>query len=354
MLNVNKVLIQLNIAIELANSKLPQERGLAVVLIDNIIEVQLYKKVVSTFDFDQTTWYGGKRYFDKQKREKALKLYTELLRVAKECHIITDQQLQVLKYAHEIRNTIYHTDNSNEQSIDLALALYYSVIIQNRAILKATGIIAFTNLSGYEKIDFGQGLDQGNSVFLDHENYFTRAHDYLLSKLTIEKKFSHLATQYLAKQLSDLENQIAFITEESKKFNFYSAMGIYWYLNTIFSDKELKKIKTRDLDSILMCALFIRLHEEELNDIEDTVTRQRQGNRLYRQLRVKYKGVYPFKIDLSGIQRRVNNIPKDLHRAVGSLIQLENDILNFKRDVGFAAMMLDGYMMSEFDRVRGK
>ena len=44
MIEINRILIQLDKAVTCANSIYPQERGIGVILFDNLIEVQLYIK----------------------------------------------------------------------------------------------------------------------------------------------------------------------------------------------------------------------------------------------------------------------------------------------------------------------
>ncbi len=109
MIEINRILIQLNTAIELANSDLPPKQNLALILLDNLFEVQLYKRIEHLLLLDRTTWYGGNRLYSKDSRNKVMRHYDHLLKVAKDAQIITEDELQLLKYVHNVRNDIYIT-----------------------------------------------------------------------------------------------------------------------------------------------------------------------------------------------------------------------------------------------------
>lgn len=354
MKNINKILIQLDKAVTLANSTLPQERALSVILFDNIIEIQLYKKLSHVFLIDRASWYNGKRVFDQKKRAKAMKQYVGLLQVAKDAGIITEQQLQILKYAHEVRNKAYHTDKYKDGDIDMALELYNFVIKQNK-VLFMTGTVGHTDKPGYEMIDFGQGIDSNDSMWdLNSEEYFDKAQSYILSKLKVTSDFRGLAQNYLNSQYGDIKNSIEFLEKERKNFNYYAALGMYWFMSTIFYDYEQKKISPRNLDSILLCTRYVRQHEDELSDVDNIVERQKRGNYLYRKFRNEYKGKYPYSPDLRSIKKRIDNLPYEIHRAIGSLIQIEMNWGEFRKDLLEATILMDGFIMEEFDRYKGK
>ena len=132
MKTLNRILIQLDKAVASANSKLPQERALSVILFDNLIEFQLYKYAEFTLALDQTTWYRGRRAIAKEVRDNTIGpkgKYDRLIKLSSDTKVINPDELEILKFAHEIRNAVYHRDEDDITKIDLAILIYYSFIL---------------------------------------------------------------------------------------------------------------------------------------------------------------------------------------------------------------------------------
>jgi len=99
MIEINRILIQLDKAVECANSDYPQEKSISITLFDNLIEVQLFKRAETSFLWDRTTWYQGSRFHDAKTRNKALNYYDKLLKFSKDNKTITERDFEILKYA---------------------------------------------------------------------------------------------------------------------------------------------------------------------------------------------------------------------------------------------------------------
>ena len=171
MIKINGILLQLDKAVELANSTFVQERSMSVILFDNLIEVQLYGIAERKFSLDRTTWYNGVRIHSLKKRNDTLSYYDCLLKFSKDSKVINESDFEILKYAHSLRNLVYHKGILNQTKIDLAILLYYDFICRFfEKLPDSFGLIGYTNSSDSQEIDFGQGIR--NTSFADFKKYF--------------------------------------------------------------------------------------------------------------------------------------------------------------------------------------
>lgn len=176
MIEINRILLQLDKAVDCANSPYIQERAMAVTLFDNLIEVQLYKRVEKLFLFDSTTWHGGGRKFNRKTRKETVSnegKFDKLLKFASENGIIEKEDFDSLKYARKIRNEVYHRGELSKLKLDLAIITYFSFLSRT---LKTWGTPSiFYSYSGNdpseEEIDFGQGFHKGDILSFKHEKY---------------------------------------------------------------------------------------------------------------------------------------------------------------------------------------
>src|SRR4051812_25676091 len=106
---LNQIFLQLREANRHASASLPQEKRLAVVLLDNLLELQLHRKAELEFLLDETTWYAGVRAYDRKTRTSVLRRYPELVQFAVTRKWITSDEGIFLSYAHRIRNEYYHS-----------------------------------------------------------------------------------------------------------------------------------------------------------------------------------------------------------------------------------------------------
>lgn len=117
---VNQVLVSLKEADKYARSQNPHHHRLAVILLDNIIELQLRRKSEKTLAWDRTTWYSGVRRYDRKQRKKVSRDHGELLDLAVAESIISADESKLLDFAHRIRNRAYH-DGESEDKVDLRI-----------------------------------------------------------------------------------------------------------------------------------------------------------------------------------------------------------------------------------------
>ncbi len=119
---VNQVIITLKEADNFARSRNPHHHRLAIVLLDNIIELQLRRKSETTFAFDQTTWFSGVRKHDRKQRKNVTKFHADLLALAVSEAWIAAEESRLLSFAHRIRNRAYH-EGEPEDEVDLQIGI---------------------------------------------------------------------------------------------------------------------------------------------------------------------------------------------------------------------------------------
>src|SRR5688572_23713452 len=98
----NQVFLQLREANRYALVQNPVLRRLAVVLLDNIVELQLSRKAQNALMFDETTRYAGVRQHDRKVRRNVGRFHAELVGFAKAQGWINEQDCSLLQYAHEV------------------------------------------------------------------------------------------------------------------------------------------------------------------------------------------------------------------------------------------------------------
>lgn len=354
MIEINRILIQLNKAVEIANSEYPQEKSIAVTLFDNLIELQLLKRAESKFLLDRTTWYNGSRFHNTKIRNNAVRYFDNLLKFSKDNLLITERDFEILQYAHSIRNSVFHKGILDDLKIDLAILIYYDFI--QRTFLKLGSpkfLIVFADLPGYKKIDFGQGLKEES--LLEYKEYFISSLNYILSKLLITRNLAKTIQTILNKQIEKIEWSIKFIKSESRSLNFYNVLGRFWYLNSDFFEYFRAGRKPKNLDSILLLYAYLRTYQDYLDDIPDLKSRQNEGKKLLKKFRSGKNGKYPYWINLEKLKRRIENLEgKEPNIVLKNLIDIENKISYLYTDLDDASSDLDGYIMELQDRARGK
>jgi hypothetical protein len=138
---VNQIILTLREADAFASAKNPHYQRLALVLLDNIVELQLRRKSEVEFAFDRTTWYAGVRKHSLRRRKAVSRCHSELLALAVDLSWITEDDSRLLAYAHRIRNRIYH-EGRPEHATDLLLGitLLYRFIRQHFPLWQHGGI----------------------------------------------------------------------------------------------------------------------------------------------------------------------------------------------------------------------
>lgn len=353
----NQILIQLNEANLLASSEIPHKRRLAVILFDNIIEIQLRRKIDKIFSWDCTTWYNGSRKFTRQDRDKANKGFKDMLKFALNSKWITEDEREELAFCHSIRNLSYHTgkddsyyDQQLHKQVEIALYILYS-FIETRFLEwgTCTSLIAgcpYPPQPGYKVVQFGdyKSSDPWKTVLLSILNYQR------------EKNVSNLISEYLNSSISETIDQISYISKYlSSGYDFNYVLNQYWYLTDIFSNRIKKEDTLNDFDEILFQYSFLRKFQDHLDDIDDLNDRHQAAQDYYSgfcqkpdKYLIKWQDLEKLRLNSTAIRDKTSA------SAVKKFVSMRQRISNIQKDISSAYSDLDGYILSEYERYKGK
>lgn len=133
---------QLYEAAKFAKSSDFRYNRLAVILLDNFIEIQLRSKIIQEFHLDGTFRLPEKKY-KQTDRQKILKNHSELLKTCVKENVITDEEKYLLTFCHDVRNNLYHKINEEKLLVTVALHILHDVIRVNQPEWKSASTFIF-------------------------------------------------------------------------------------------------------------------------------------------------------------------------------------------------------------------
>ncbi|HEH5945704.1 TPA: hypothetical protein SHQ29_001369 [Legionella pneumophila] len=357
MFEVNWFLLQLNRAVEFANSIYPQEKALGVVLLDNLIELELHRIANKQFQNDNTYWFKTRKYKTNTRNEVVgtNSKYNSLLKFSKNNKLITDIELESLNIAHQTRNSIYHTGVFNNDKIELALLFYLEFIKNNIQKFANHGLsMAFRNgvpEPGYEYIYF-RGNENQKYNALNSRQYFEDSVIAILSQFNFKESIFSTAKKILDKQIHTLECNIKKIKDNLGSYIFI--LDFYWYLNKQFSS-NFRKVVIKDINILFLIYAFLREHQNSLDDIRNLRQRQKEGRKLYENFLQRHNEIYPFWVDTAKLKKRVDNLNgKNEVILFRNIAGIERDIFYILEDSEKALIDLDRFIERIIDYQRGK
>ena len=303
----NRVLLQLKNAIKLANSKYTQERGMAVILFDNIIELQIRQQIDNLFMRDRIDWIDHSRKFNSKIRNSTNRYHEKLLKLAKREKIISEADYNLLKIGHEIRNGVYHNGSNDPIKIDFSIQIFFDFI--NRIFFDWGNAYGFEMIGRMpdDTINFGHEHTKGSR--LDNKLYYKNALVHLLSEFESKNTPAVLAQKILKSQIKRASILFSEIQEASKRFNFYY---VIWYWNSHLLSRldnfVIHNRRPKNLNSLLLIYGFLRVHRDELEDIDDIKTRRRLGDKKLAGFKSNNKGKYPHTVDFQLIDKQVKRL----------------------------------------------
>lgn len=101
---------------------------LAVILLDNFLELQLSGMMKQLFHLDRS-WYRPYKKHTSAQRNKILRHYNELLRASVRENIISEENKRILSFCHNIRNNLYHQGDEDKLLTQVAVVLLHDVIL---------------------------------------------------------------------------------------------------------------------------------------------------------------------------------------------------------------------------------
>lgn len=365
----NQVFLQLREANRFALAKNPLQRRLAVILLDNIIEVQLRRKARRALNHDQTTWYWGRRKHNKKVRYGVSRYYKNLLDFAADKEWIDERDISLLTYAHAVRNSFYHDGDYNSLDAELAIRLMYHFVETRFPVWRGSGSIiqispydpipiedAMDDASGFcpltlnAKIGFRRGLDAANDV--ESEAYWKDALNDLLTYRPSDD-IRQLICQKVNEYLEEIERHKQFIAD-SKGVDFRGVLVHRFGVHTPWFSKDLldggKNIHALGALNIYLAVLK---DEESLLDVADPIERANafhkrlEGHKFIRNPISRQK--------LTALRYKAKKILDMTHaEGIALFLKTEQELATIAAVLRELAWDLEGYYQHMSDLYRGK
>ena len=371
MQNINQVLITLAEANRFACARNPHHQRLALVLLDNVVELQLRRKSEKSLMFDSTTWYSGVRKHDRKRRKRVSRFHGELLDLAVEEDWITEQVSLLLRYAHGLRNHFYHEGREKDETdLQLGITLLFRFINNYFPIWRGAGMLmcipseapisienAMTDESGRAPLQFG--FEQ-----IDEDDLFGATNGFQKSdcwKQILENIISYdfpcdvrpLISKRIENLIDEVDRHIKRLTEyDDSDFNGVMAHR-FAIMTPWFSQNERDGKQINDPRVAVNIYLAVLHHEERLLDIADPKERAAEFHRIVNE--------HNFNKDI------ISSIPVDEYRriardvkfkpeadGISQFLRVQSELQPMENALLECAMDLNGYTQLMIDTIRGK
>jgi len=195
---------QLEICRDFIKSSSDTKARIAIILLDNIAEILMYRHCLEAFHFDGFTKLVMPQRFPSKTRGKVLRYFGEKVDLCQtELKLISDTDAIVLKIGHSYRNMAFHRDMHNPATISILARILFKAVCSLFAKVYDNGISEFYSNKRFEGLaNYGLPSNQVN---------------YAQASATIAKKLKVgiQTTLLIAREAfaSDMENRLAAIEE---------------------------------------------------------------------------------------------------------------------------------------------
>ncbi len=360
---VNQILVTLKEADRYARSQNPHHHRLAVVLLDNILELQIRRKSEKTFAWDRTTWYSGVRQYDRKRRHKVSRDHGELLALAVAESIITDEELKLLAFAHRIRNRTYH-DGESEDKVDLRIGLVllyrfvrrrfpewkngrFGMALTPRRPIPVEDVS--NDDSGWSPLLFGFEED-GRYDFLSEEHWAKVLERCLTFDDAIDVR--PLIKRRIDNLLEDVQGWLDQITEDEKMDFGFVLAARFSVLTGVFS---CEKVIRSGIGAIGAMNVYLAVldDEERLLDIEDPAERDAEFRKLIGEH--KFQKDVISSLDLDKFRAIAETVTERTEaEGITHFLEIEEQLKKIARAAKECASDLDDHIQLLIDERRGK
>jgi hypothetical protein len=363
----NQILTQLSEADRLANARNPHCRRLALVLLDNIVELQLRRQAERAFIFDATRWKAVRAH-NRSKRRQVLRYHAPLVEFAQSQGWIDRDDEILIKFAHQVRNSTYHEGRFDSSDGELAIRLLYG-LIKRRFPEWGTGRGIFfcpdeapmpiskahLNESGRAPLfaddadppakEKAMSLDDGREWILQIPRVLTYEG---------ERSTREIIHDRIASYIDAVERDVLWIRKDSKGLNLLDMLS--WRLTILtpaFSQAYLRGEHASDYNWALNVYASLLPEEERLLDIDSPHDRAAACNDLFRKHRFR-KEFMPIR----QLRRLRESAMKALSlpeaRSIQWFLKMEERLREKSEVLREFSRDLDGYIQWLVDFARGK
>lgn len=325
---------QLAEAASFARSKRLAHKRLAVILLDNFVEIQLAELIRLKFSWDGEFYFQEKKY-PHEKRIKILNHYDELLKTCIKEGIITLEEQRLLSFCHNVRNNLYHKIDEEVLLIQCAIAILHYIITKYQPHWKtARAFTTWTKNSEdpYYSKQTNRSHSSGNSE-LSWEEFLKK---YFVCVDRRSKNVSKLISEYLIEKIKDTKSDMHFINGEFKIFFPYT--------------------KNWDFNDFLLHYSFLNIKHDEIEkikEIKDRAERKEQYDALF----LSYKNDWRYKKKerlktLEAAYKGLATLP--IEKSIEKFFSYKDEIKMINEAFDRAARDLDGAIQNAIDLAREK
>jgi hypothetical protein len=368
---VNQILVTLVEADKLACATNPHHQRLAIVLLDNIVELQLRRRAEHAFLRDRTTWYGGVRRHNRKRRNLVSKQFHELLNLATEESWITEGDARQIAYTHRVRNRVFH-EGWPEDSSDLLLGitLLYRFVRRYFPIWRSGAWLmlpresaipiaaAKDDRSGRAPLLFGfedlksQGEWRDVTRGFQSESHWSSVLEYCLT-FDDSRDVRPLIKQRIINLLDQIEERIDYLTEsDCTDFNAVLAQR-FSIMSPVFEEHEFRGEVMRDPATALNIYLAVLDSEEQLLDIVDESERAAEFHKILDAH--KFRPDVISSLQLDQYRQRAERVTTQSEPVgISQFLETEEQLEAVARAASECAGDLDAYEQWMLDYSRGK
>lgn len=303
---------QLEEAARFAKSSTPGHDRMAVILMDNFVELQLGRQMHFRFRFD---FLSGSpiRKFPINRRKEIMMQYDKILKVCVEEKIISAGERTVLQFSHDIRNRIYHQGEEDSLLIKVALHALHSIIVRHQPDWKGgTDIIYvggnFEHPFTVKRIKKLGAKKYEHGSREDWEDFLAHHFDVLDKR---KKSPSRILSEFALRKLRYTKRIMELVLSEAAQKTFF------------------KHLKGWGFNDFLLHYSFKNTYAEELQrlvEMNDTPNSDRIKENMFNEYQQKYRSISAKRI--SSLEKSAKELAKfQIELALEKYIGMRTELL---------------------------
>jgi len=309
-------------------------KRLAVILLDNFVEIQLNSIIKQKFRWDGALIFQEKIYKHKH-RQKILNYYDELLKACVNENIIDEKERFNLSFCHDVRNNLYHRIDEEELLVSVSIQILHDIIRSKQPDWNSAG-----DFTTYRQGIVDPFARKSKKIFFLDLNSDQEWKYFLDKFFNIIDKRKPTASKYLGdniiSKIKFTRKNIAFI---KKEFHIYFPYAEDW-----------------DFNDFLLHYSFLNLkHEqiEELNELESNQDRQDKYEAIYTEYEANWR--YKQIVRLKEIEEKAIAITKlSTYDCLERYVSLRKEVNMIFEAFYRAAQELNSAIQFASDIARGK
>lgn len=321
---------QLAEAAEFAKSNRFAHKRLAVILLDNFIEIQLNSLIKQKIEWN--VYLKGNLY-SIDRKFKIQNQFAELIKACLEEKIITTNVKMLLSFCHKIRNSLYHKGNEEKILTQVAIIILSDIINEHQHKWKNARMSTSFRSDTIDPYKIGDSsISSGNS----EENWRKFLEKYFVIIDNTDKTSSELISEFLIEKIKDAKEYYEFIQSE---FDIFFPNTKEWTFNDFVLHYSFEITKASHLENIKQ--------NPNVNEQKNEVIK------LQKEYLTKWKIKKAERLDvLEKSFENIKNLP--IEKSIEKFITYRDETYLYYDSLLKAAQDLDGAIENSINIQRGK